>query len=131
MMIRRLIHRHIRLIKFLAIGVLNTIFGYSVYALVLWLGGHYTLASIIALVLGTLFNFKTTGFLVFGSTDNMKIFRFIAVYSIIYLFNISGLSLLTVTGLDAYTAGILMIAPQAFLAYFLNSRFVFSQEHKI
>ena len=67
-------------IKFLAVGVLNTLFGYGIFALLLFIGLHYAVASILATICGVLFNFKTTGTLVFNNNDNRLIFKFISVY---------------------------------------------------
>lgn len=123
---RRLL-RH-RMVKFLAVGVLNTAFGYGVFALLLWLGLHYSAAALFATVLGVLFNFKTTGVLVFGSRDNRKIGRFVAVYGVVYGANVAGLWLLTQAGLNAYVGGLVLILPLALLAYFLQSKYVFAHE---
>ena len=54
-------------VRFVLVGILNTAFGYGVYCLMLWIGLSYWWATLIANVLGVLFNFKTTGVLVFKS----------------------------------------------------------------
>ena len=68
---------------FLVVGGINTILGYAVFALLIYLGLHYALAVIIGTIVGILFNFKTTGGIVFKSKDNRLIFKFFAVYGII------------------------------------------------
>lgn len=117
--------RHKRFIKFLAVGGLNTLFGYGVYAAVLWMGGHYTLATAVSVALGVLFNFKTTGRLVFGSRGNGRFVPFIAVYAVIYAFNICGIRVLEQAGINDYIGGFIVLLPQALLAYVLMSKFVF------
>lgn len=114
-----------RFLKFLAVGALNTVFGYAVFAICIWLGLHFTIAAAISTVLGTLFNFKTTGRLVFGSRQSSRLGRFIGVYLVIYCTNIAGVWSLMTIGATAYWAGMLMIAPLALLSYTFNSRFVF------
>ena len=62
-----------RFLHFLLIGALNTAVGYGLFVLFLWLGLHYALAAAFATVLGVLFNFKSTGGLVFKSKDNTRL----------------------------------------------------------
>lgn len=118
----------VRFVRFLAVGVLNTAFGYSVYALMLWSGVSYWLAAGIATVAGVLFNFKSTGSIVFHSNENWRIARFLVVYVIVYGTNVLGLAGLLRVGVDAYMGGLLMLLPLALLAYLLNARYVFPDE---
>jgi len=114
-----------RLLRFAAVGVLNTAFGYLIYAVMLWVGLNYAAAAAVGTVLGVLFNFKSTGRLVFGSNDNRLLFRFIGVYVLVYLANVLGLTLLTRLDLSAYMAGLLTLLPAAGLGFLLNKRYVF------
>lgn len=113
------------LLRFLAVGLLNTLFGYGVYAFLLFLGANYAWALFFSTVLGVLFNFKSTGFLVFGSVDNRLIFRFILVYLVLYILNAILIKSLHVAGIDFYLSGALLILPMAILAFFMNKCFVF------
>ena len=115
-----------RFVRFLLIGGINTIFGYGVFALFIFLGLHYTLASFFGTVLGILFNFQTVGRLVFFSYRNDLIFKFILVYLVTYLCNIFGLYLFNIFNISNYLAGAILILPVAFLAYFLNKMFVYN-----
>ncbi len=117
---------HPRFLRFLAVGVLNSLFGYWCFALLLYLGVHYAVALFFATVVGVLFNFKTTGYLVFKSKDNRLIFRFVATYVIVYAINVPSLKILSLVGIDMYYGGALLIFPMAVLAYILNKRFVFN-----
>jgi putative flippase GtrA len=112
-------------LRFAVVGMLNTAFGYGVYALMLRVGLGYAAASAVATMVGVLFNFKTTGVLVFDSQDNRLILQFIAVYVIVYCVNLTGLWLLNRAGVDSYTAGLVTLLPAATLAYVLNKVFVF------
>jgi putative flippase GtrA len=113
-------------VRFLLVGVLNTLFGYACFTVFLWLGLHYTLAMAMATVLGVLFNFKSTGALVFGSRDNRLLLRFVASYVVVYLVNIAGISLLGRAGVGPQPAGAVMLLPAAVLAFALNKKFVFT-----
>jgi len=114
-----------RFAKFLVVGVLNTAFGYSIYAALIYLGLHVSVAILIGTILGILFNFRTTGQLVFGSRDNRLFVRFVAVYAILYVLNVAGVEALLLAGVGKYLAGALMLVPMALLAFILNKTLVF------
>ena len=83
----------IRFLKFLMVGGINALFGYLTYALLIFLSFHYVLAALLSTVLGVLFNFNTTGRLVFKSRDNKLLFKFVGVYLIILPLNIFALKI--------------------------------------
>ena len=114
-----------RFIRFIIVGIFNTGFGYGLYAILLYLGFHYIFASFISTLLGILFNFFTTGSLVFKNTESNRIVRFYMTYGVTYVTGVIGLSLLDVLGIDMYLAGLMMIPPTALLSYTLNHLFVF------
>lgn len=118
-----------KVIKFLLVGILNTIFGYSLFALFIFLNIHYSLAVFLSTVLGVLFNFKTIGKLVFDSHDNSLIFRFIAVYVLLYLINISCLWFFKISGFEnMYINGFVLLVPLALISFLLNKKYVFKGE---
>ncbi len=112
-------------ITFLMVGALNTLFGYSLFALLIYSGLHYTIAAFIGTVLGVLFNFKTTGKLVFDSYDNRLLWKFFGVYGVMYFFNIIGLYFLDILIKNIYISGAVLILPMALVGFVLNKRFVF------
>jgi putative flippase GtrA len=116
-----------RFIKFLFVGFINTVFGYGVFALLLFLGLHYALASLFGTILGVIFNFFTTGRLVFQNTDNLLIFKFIGVYAIVYLINLLLLAIIDYFNYNLYIGGFIILLPVAFLAFQLNQTFVFNE----
>lgn len=118
------LYRH-QFSRFLAVGLLNTLFGYGCFALLLYLGLHYAWALLFATVAGVLFNFKTVGGIVFRSKDNRLIVRFVAVYAVVYVVNLMGLKALSIAGIDMYYGAAALILPMAMLAYLMNKRFVF------
>ena len=119
-----------QVIRFIAVGVVNTLFGYSIYALLIYLGLNYMVAVLFATVAGVLFNFKTIGHYVFESTDRNLLLKFIIVYSIIYGINVGLIWLFSFWNIDYYTAGFLAIVPCAAISFILNKLFVF-QEKKL
>ena len=115
-----------QLFSFLLVGILNTIFGYGLFALFIYLGLYYPLAVLLSTILGVLFNFKTIGGLVFGSNDNKLIFKFILVYVITYLLNIFFLWLFKRLGFEnMYINGFVLLIPLAAVSFLLNKFFVF------
>ena len=119
-----------KFIRFIFVGILNTIFGYSLFALFIYFNIHYSLAVFLSTLLGVLFNFKTIGNLVFKSNDNSLIFRFILVYVLIYLLNITFLWLFKINGLEnMYINGLLLLVPLALISFVLNNKFVFIKKN--
>lgn len=114
--------------RFLIIGLFNALFGYSIFALLLFIGIHYTIATLIATILGVLFNFKTIGMFVFNNAKNSLIVKFILVYTVAYLINIACLKVFSMLSIDYYLAGLLMLAPMALLTFLMNKRFVFDKD---
>lgn len=114
-----------RLILFFLVGGLNTIFGYSFYALLLFLHFHYTLALLLATIAGILFNFKTTGVIVFKNCNNRLLLRFITVYSLTYLLNVGGLRIFASFHVNMYLAGAVLVLPIALVSFALLKKFVF------
>lgn len=112
-------------VKFIAVGIMNSAFGYGCYALLIYSGLHYTLALLLATVFGVLFNFKSTSALVFGARENRLLGRFVGCYAVVYAANVAGIKVLSYFGFEPYIAGALLIAPMAILAFILNKRFVF------
>lgn len=126
----KLLKRYItpEFIRFVLVAILNTLFGYGVYSILLLLGMHYSLAILCSTVLGVLFNFKTYGILVFKNSSNKLIFRFILVYCVVYLCNTGGIALLKTFGISDYIAGALMLVPVGLLGFILNKIFVYSKK---
>lgn len=130
-MIRRIIDLVRRLwaisfLRFLMVGGINTLFGYSVYALFILIGLHYVLAALLGQICGVLFNFKTTGIIVFKNKDNRLIFRFFGVYLFTYLLNIGLLKLFDMADVGSLVAGAIIVLPMALVSFLLMRRFVFS-----
>jgi putative flippase GtrA len=78
----------IQFVKFLFVGLLNTLFGYAVFAALVYAGVPAMPALVLTYVVGVLFNFVTTGRLVF-SGSRASLARFIAGYVVIYFFNLA------------------------------------------
>ena len=117
-----------RFIKFIIVGVINTLFGYSIYALFILLNFHYSIAALLANIIGVLFNFKTIGKIVFKNYDNALIFKFIGVYIVTYFLNVGFLKILDMFMVDMFLAGAVLVLPMAVISFILNKKFVFKEQ---
>ncbi len=136
-----------KFIKFLFVGALNTIFGYSVYALCLFTFTNLphtpdiifavkkfvgflnlnkeTLSLTIQWVLGVLWNFQTTGKIVFKNKNNGLLFKFLLTYILSYFVNKALLETLLHYGLNGYIAQALIVLPVAIFSFIMLKTFVF------
>jgi putative flippase GtrA len=81
--------------KFLGVGVLNTVVGYAIYALLILLHLPYLAALLIATVAGVTFNYFSIGRLVFKSNGGLHVLaKFMTAYSVVYVVNAAGLAVL-------------------------------------
>lgn len=122
---------HLRLVRFVLVGVVNTGFSYLAYVFFLWLGLGYAWANLLALVLGVLFSFRTQGALVFRDTDPRRIFRFVAAWGLIWPVNVWVIGGFISLGLDAYAAGALALPISAVLSYLVQRWLVFRPAVKV
>lgn len=118
-----------RLIRFFIVGAVNTVFGYGAYALLLFMGLHYAWAALLGTVAGVIFNFFTTGRLVFDRSTSGGLLRFASVYAVIYVLNVAALWVLDGFGINPYVSGLILIVPMACVSYLLMRRFVFGSAH--
>lgn len=113
--------------SFILVGILNTIVGYSLYALFIYIGFNYTFSAFFATVLGVLFNFKTIGKFVFHHATNVKIIKFFLVYGIVFLVNISVIKLFKLYNFNDYISGLIAIFPASIISFVLNKYYVFKE----
>lgn len=99
----------VKLIKFGLVGVLNTVFGYLVYAALVLLGVIPGIALALAYVIGVAWNYMTHAKLVFKSQRGHGVVGYIGIYVLIYLGNATLLQM-------AMSAGVSPLLAQAGLA---------------
>ena len=114
-----------KLTRFFLVSGLNTVFGYGLFAVLLFVGLAYPFALLVSTIAGILFNFKTIGNLVFKSNDNKLILKFIGVYGVTYLSSLGVLTLLKQLDINLYLGYMLLVVPMGLLAFLLNKKFVF------
>jgi len=124
----RLIRKHgfWQFVRFLAVGSLNFLFYYTMFASLHLLGMSPTRSVLIATIIAVLFNFFTTGQMVFGNRRARLLPRFISVYVVQTLLNIGSLRLLVGVGVPVLVAEALVIGVLAVLTFFALKHLVFS-----
>lgn len=83
------------IVKFIGVGLLNTVVGYAIYAILILLNVPYLAALLIATIAGVTFNYFSIGRLVFKSSGGLIVLaKFIAAYGVVYFANAVGLEVL-------------------------------------
>lgn len=116
-----------RFVRFLLVGLLNTLFGLGAYSLLVWMGLPIWAALVGGNAAGIAFNFFTTGHLVFSEVALGRLPRFVAAYFGLYLVNYVALRALLETGLDPIASQVLLTPVMAVLSFYVMSRHVFGQ----
>jgi putative flippase GtrA len=104
-------------LAFLAVGILNTAFGYGVFAGLYLLGVSHRVAIVVATGAGVGFNYFTTGRLVFTGLGAWTFVRFVLTYAVICLVNILLVDAATARGISALSAqlfALLIVVPLSF-----------------
>jgi putative flippase GtrA len=115
----------VRFLRFLLVAGLNTVFGYALFAGLILLGIAYPLAAAIGTVIAVLFNFQTTGRLVFERHELSLILRFFAVYGISYVVGVLLLRWADHHGISVLAAAAVLAVPMGFFSYTLQRLLVF------
>jgi putative flippase GtrA len=119
-----------KIIKFLSAGVLNTLFGYSVYAVLLYIKVPYLVALFAATVAGVVFNYMSFGRIVFNGRSGWLVFgKFVIAYGLIYLANAILLRFLIADFLlNSYLGQIICIPISVLLSWFLMNYWVYKND---
>lgn len=121
------LRRLAELFRYYQAGIVNTLFGFGSYALLVWLGLNLYLAQIIAQILGMTFNYFTYSHHVFRDTRASKP-RFIMAYGVNYLVNLAFLAFFDLFIRSPYLAGFLATVCASLLNYFALKHVVFVRE---
>lgn len=115
-------------VRFILVGILNTIFGYLLYAFFVLISIDYRVSLVLVTLITIAFNFGTYSRLVFKTNDNRLIFKFVLVYGSIFFLN-EGLLILLVTHDVGELVGQAILVPViAATSFILNRLWVFPKE---
>ena len=125
----RLIRRlwHVRFVRFLVVGGINTLFGYSIFALVYLLSGNHVAALIVSVAIGVTFNFFSIGGVVFRNLAGRRFVLFCLNYAVAFAANYLMLEGLVAAGIGPLLAQVICLPVFIAISYGLNARFVFRQ----
>lgn len=115
-----------KFVKYLFVGFMNTVFSYVIYAICVTILSRPTLSLAVSYVIGILFNFQTTGRIVFKNKNNMLIFKFFLSYLTTFFINRYFLDMLVSTfHVDKYLSQAILVFPIAMISFMLLKHFVF------
>lgn len=117
----------IQFFRFLLVGGVNTLFGYGCYAVFIYLKLSYPVAMLFATGCGVLFNFITTGAVVFRKMRLVLLPRFILNYAGIYCISVVLLWGIHFFLSNDYLAGLIILLPMAIISFLLNKYLVFRE----
>ena len=111
-----------RFVKFLFVGVRNTVFGFAVYAALLRVAGlPWQWALALSYVIGVLWNFGTHGRIVFGTRGLSRLPAYVGAYVALFFLNRWALAATIAAGLSDLWAQALLVLPMAMVAFVLVS----------
>ena len=117
--------------KFLFVGFINTLFSYCLYAFFVLIGLKANIALFFQYILGVLWNFKTTGCIVFKNNNNLLIFKFIGSYIVTFTINSFLLYILVqIIKLNDYLAQAVLVLPIAVISFLIFKFWVFNEKAK-
>lgn len=116
-----------RPVRFLVVGVFNTLFGYSVFALLTFVTHQPPLSLAISYVIGAAFNYFTTGRLVFAAKGFGAFLPFVMGYVIVLAVNLVGQAGLHAMGVSPLVNQAVLLPFVVVLSYVVNRYVVFSR----
>jgi putative flippase GtrA len=121
--------RNHKFFKFMVAGILNTFFGYAIYAVLLFASIPYLMALLLATITGVVFNYFSFGYIVFNGHIGCLVFCKLAIaYLLIYGLNAVGLSvLIRYFFVSPYLGQFLCIFPSLVLSWLLMNCWVFKR----
>jgi len=122
------VNQALLLLRFGIIGVLNTLFGYGVFALLILLGVWPDVALSLSTLAGVTFNFQTSRHLVFRSKG--QVLHFVAIYVFLLFLDWTALRLGLSQGANALLVQAVLVLPIALISFLCQKFFVFYASHR-
>lgn len=117
-------------IRFLFVGGLNTLVGYGIYAILLFLNIHYLVANTISTIIGVLHSYLWNRYFTFQSKEKAgkEVIKFVSVYIASYLIGTATLYCFTgILNLSPYVAGLINLVITTLISWFGHKYFSFSK----
>lgn len=116
-----------RIARYYQAGIVNTLFGYGLYALLVALGLNIYLAQLLAHVLGVVFNFITYSRYTFADQAASK-FRFVLSYGMNYLLSFAFLWSFEQLVESPYISGLLAVIVVSLINFLVLKKLVFTPQ---
>ena len=112
--------------RYYSVGVINSVFGYSIYAVLIFIHLNLYLAQILGHLIGMVFNYFMFSIHVFpGIKPALR--PYIVTYAINYALGLIFITLYHDLFLSAYVAGLFSIVTVSLFNYVLLKKFVFKK----
>ena len=122
----RMTLRSSRPLRYLLVGVGNTLLGYGAYSLSLAGGLPVPVASLVAVITGVIISFFSQGLVVFGNVTIGAMLRFVANWMVMYALYVGVVTALQHAGVSPYLGGLFAFVPTTILSYFVLRDVVFN-----
>ena len=113
-------------VRFLMVGGLNTVFGYILFSGFYLISHQRQMSLVASTATGVLFNYFTTGRLVFASRGYGLLVPFILGYAVVLGANMASLEGLIRVGVPTLAAQAVILPPMVVLSYVINRYIVFA-----
>lgn len=118
-----------KLVKFILTGFINTIFGYTVYAILIFLKIPYMISLAISTGIGVVFNYFSFGRIFLKPKNNsewLSFIKFVFAYFLIYLLNLFVLTIaIGIFLLNPYIGQIIALPITVFISWMLMNHWVY------
>lgn len=112
--------------RFIIVGATNTLLAYLLFALFIFIGLHYVVATFIAGLITMVLGFTLMSFFVFQNKTKARPFYFVAFFGVQYLLNVSIQYLLYEAGMgNEYMVGGIAVVMVAVYSFLVNKKIVF------
>jgi putative flippase GtrA len=129
--VRRLVGMVLRIlslqpVRFVIVGGLNTVFGYGLFTVFYLLSHHRQLSLVASTAVAVLFNYFTTGRLVFANRGFKAMIPFFLGYGVVLIVNMASLEILTRAAVHTLVAQAISLPLMVVLSYVINRYVVFA-----
>ncbi|MCD2167611.1 GtrA family protein [Comamonas koreensis] len=113
------------LLRFLIVGLFNTVFSFGIYFLCLYFGMNHWGANFFALLFGVVIGFRGNGVLVFRNYKTSLWLRFLLSWVVIYVLVSCIIGFIIDEGVDGALAGVCALPFSAIFSFLMQKYFVF------
>ena len=117
-----------RVARFCAVGLVNTVFSYGIFAILTSISGRHDLNLLISTVLGIIFAYGNSKRFVFKSQRTGRFLYYVAGYAVAFSINLITLNGFIAVGFNALAAQAISMPIVIVGSYVIHATLVFSPE---